>query len=109
MITLTLNIRGMKPKTYTANVRMRECLDAFELAGRWDQAQGSYDANLIADAVAFVVKCFDHQFSEEELLNGYDGSPFVFIPNFCRALIGYVTESMVDFPPKAAKATKTRA
>ena len=38
MISLTLELPGMKPKTYKDEARMRECLDAYDLAKRYYQA-----------------------------------------------------------------------
>lgn len=102
MIEITLHIRGMKPKVYRADIRMRECLDAFDLADRWDKAQGDYSAELVEEALGFVARCFGRQFAVEDLLDGYEGSPYALIPNFLRAVIGYVADGMTDFPPKAA-------
>jgi hypothetical protein len=105
MINLTLSIRGFKPKTYQADIRMRECLQAFVLADKWDKAGGNYDDMLIDDALAFIVRCFGKQFTVDDLMDGYEGSPYALIPTFLRAVIGYVAEELVDFPPKAATAT----
>lgn len=105
MINITLNVRGMKPRTYQANIRMRECLEAFDLANRWDQAAGSYAPDQVDEALIFICRCFDKQFTVEDLMDGYEGSPYALIPTFLRAVIGYVTEQMVDFPPTAAKVT----
>lgn len=105
MINITLSIRGFKPKTYQASIRMRECLDAFELANRWDAAAGNYAPDQVDEALVFICRCFDKQFTVDDLMDGYEGSPFALIPTFLRAVIGYVTEQMVDFPPKAATGT----
>ena len=98
----------MKPKTYRSEIRLRESLDAFDLAERWDKARGVYSQELIDEALSFVVRCFGGQFTAEELLDGYEGSAFALIPNFLRAVIGYVAEEMADFPPRAATETMKR-
>lgn len=104
MITITLQPRGMKPKTYQDDARMRECMDAFELARRWEQAAGEYPGALVEEAAEFISRCFGRQFTAEELMDGYRGSPYALIPDFLRNLVAYVAEEIVDFPPKAAKA-----
>lgn len=108
MINITLNVRGMKPRTYRADIRMRESLDAFELADRWDRAQGVYPQELVDDVLQFIVRCFGRQFAVEDLLDGYEGSFYALAPNFLRAVVGYVAEQVADFPPKAAT-TKAKA
>ena len=102
MISITLNPRGMKPRTYRADIRIRECLDAYALADRWEQAAGKYEGELMEDALAFIPRCFGGQFTAEDLIDGYEGSPYALVPNFLRAVIGYVSEQLVDFPPRAA-------
>ena len=102
MISLTLELPGMKPKTYKDEARMRECLDAYDLAKRWEAAAGYYPPELLEDAARFVCRCFGHRFTQDDLLSGYRGSPFVMFPELLRTLIGYVSDQVADFPPKAA-------
>ena len=105
MINLTLNIRGFKPKTYRADIRMRQCMEAFELADAWDKAAGNYDDALMHEALGFIVECFGGQFKVDDLMDGYEGRPYALIPTFLRSVIGYVADEMTDFPPRAATAT----
>lgn len=105
MISITLHPRGMKPRTYQDDIRMRESMEAFELAKRWEDAAGNYTPEILQEDAAFIARCFGRQFTEEELLDGYRGSLYVLVPNFLRAVIGYVAEEITNFPPKAAKAT----
>ena len=110
MINITLSIRGFKPKTYQADLRMRECLDAYDLAQEWEQAAGIYPQELVEKALQFTCRCFGRQFTVDDLMDGYQGSPYALIPSLLRAVIGYVEEQLVDFPPKAAPAAgKKRA
>lgn len=97
MFTIKLVPRGKQPKTYKSEIRMRECLEAYELADRWGQANGDY-GELIDDAADFVSRCFDRQFTAEELLDGYEGSPYVFFPEFMRQAIQYVNGRIAAFP-----------
>lgn len=104
MITITLQARNMKPRTYQDDARMRECMDAFDLARKWEEAAGEYPEALIQEAAEFIARCFGNQFTAEELMDGYRGSPYALIPDFLRRMVGYVADEIVDFPPKAAKA-----
>lgn len=107
MIQITLNIRGMKPHTYKADIRMRESLDAYGLADRWEKAiaSGEYPRELVEEALTFICRCFQNQFSVDELLDGYEGNPYGMVLQFLSAVIQFNQELLTDFPPKAATTT----
>lgn len=107
MITLTLNTRNMKPRMFRADIRMRECLDAYGLADRWQKAMGEYTQEQIEEAIDFIVRCFGRQFTADELLDGYDGNPFQLIGQMLLEVVQYTQEGMANFPPRA-EPTKAR-
>ena len=93
-------------KSYRAEPRMRECLEAYTLAKRWSDANGDYDSELLDDCLAYVCALFDDAFSMEELLDGYEGTPFALIPQLLQQVIGYVSDKLVSFPIPAAAAAE---
>ena len=112
MIRIALRPRGAaKSTTYSADdIRMRECLDAYRLAEEWEQANGTYSEELMGRALSLIARCVGNGITAEELLDGYEGSPFVLIPNFLREAIGFVNDRIVDFPTRAettGRKTKT--
>jgi len=104
MLIIKLRPRGGVEKAYRAEPRMRECLDAYALAKRWSDARGDYDGELMEDCLSYVCALFDDAFTGDELLDGYEGTPFALIPQLLEQVIGYVQERIVSFPIPAAAA-----
>lgn len=102
MIQITLKINGKEKVYRSIGVRMRTCLDAYQLAADYERCGGEFDAEMIARCVAFVLGVFDHAFTADELMDGYEGSPFALFPSLMREVIGYTADRIVDFPTKAA-------
>lgn len=108
MIQITLNINGARRVYKSTGVRMRACLEAYRLGEAYEKCGGEYPDELIERCIEFVLETFGRAFTRDELLDGYEGSPFALFPQLIREVIGYANDRIVDFPIPAARATTTK-
>lgn len=108
MIQITLKIDGQRKVFQSTGVRMRACLDAYRLAEEYDKCGGDYSDEMIERCTEFVLEVFGHKFTADQLLDGYEGSPFALFPALMREVIAYTAERIAQFPTTAAR-TKAKA
>ena len=101
MITIDLVIRG-KSKRFTASgVCLRARLDAYDLYRDYTEAGGDFSNELLQRCMDFTRRVFGNAFSEEQLLDGYQGSAFRLFPNLLNAVVSYSNEQIANFPEPA--------
>lgn len=108
MIQITLNANGTRRTYRSTGVRMRACLEAYRLAEEYEKCSGEYPEELIERCIEFVLEVFGRAFTQDDLLDGYEGSPFALFPQLIREVIAYANDRIVDFPIPAAKAMTTK-
>ena len=101
MITIDLMIKGRSRRFTARGVTLRASLDGYELYRAYGEANGDYDDKLIARCVEFTRRIFGNAFSEEQLMDGYQGSAFRLFPSLLNAVVGYSNDTIANFPDPA--------
>lgn len=108
---IKLNIGGKQREFYSKGLTARASLKAFEyleeienkaLSGE-DKLYGPEQMERLLD---FVVSLFGNQFTEDEFLDGYEGSFYSDVPEMLRAVVAGVMAKTEEFPNVKAPKVK---
>lgn len=109
MLSIKLIINGKEKEFKARGVTLRTSYLAYELYKEYDLAGGMYNPDLLDRIEAFICACFGGAFTQEQLLDGYQGSAFVLYPGILNAVVGYSNDKIANFPPPATTREKAAA
>lgn len=103
---ITLNLNG-KDRDYYADITAGKCRKAYNLKRKMraeaENENTMFTESLLDDIEAFTAEAFEHQFTVQELQDGYRGSVFDLMA-FVNCVIEGLIDALNEGFPKNAKA-----
>lgn len=108
---INLMIDGKKKEFYSRGLNARASLKAFEYLEEIENnvinGEGKlYSEEQVERLLDFVVSLFNNQFTEDEFLDGYEGSFYSDVPEMLRSVIAGFMAKTEEFPNALAPKDK---